>query len=537
MDRAFAQAGGRGVIRIAGPRDGAGRIATAIAAFGLLAACDPVGPNFTTPTTPVVEAWLDANTSASGGAGGLTARSAPVVQWWGTFNDPVLNDLVARAYAQNLTLQAAGARVLQARAELGIAFGEFYPQSQVAGGSLSQTRISENLGPIRDAQRILDIDPTFQTTELGFDAQWELDVWGNQTRLLQSAEANLAATIADYDDVLVTLTGDVAALYIDIRALEEALAIARQNIALQQEAADLAQVRFDNGVTTELDVQESLALLSDTQALVPELEADLAQSRYALAALLGVPPANIAALLGGPRGIPSPPASVAVGIPVELLRRRPDIRAAEMEAAAQSAQIGIALADLYPQFILQGAIGVQASAGSPLLSSASQTGLGSAGFVWPIFNYGRIQNNVRAQDAEFQALVARYQNTVISAYNEVEGAMVAYRKAREAVGFYRKAVEASEAASEIALQQYSDGVVDYSRVLNTQTQLLRSQSDLVSARAQVSTSLVALYKGLGGGWQIRQNQEFLPGTVLAEMAYRTDWGDLLETTPTNMRLR
>ncbi|WP_371171058.1 efflux transporter outer membrane subunit [Aliiroseovarius sp. 2305UL8-7] len=498
-----------------------------VALIAFVAGCAPVGPNFTTPRTPVVKKWVAANSFAPSSQSGLTARSAPVVNWWQTFNDPILNDLVARAYAQNLSLQIAGARVLQARAQLGIAFGELYPQSQTLGGAASTQQISSNLGPISDIERVLPIDTTFSSNKIGFDAQWELDVWGSQRRLTQSANANLAAQIANYDDALVTLTGDVAAVYINIRTLQEALDIARANIKLQQQSANLTQLRFDNGITTELDVQEATTLLNNTKALVPGLETDLQQAKNALSVLLGQPPGAIDSLIGKYRRIPTASGKVAVGIPAALLRRRPDVRAAEMEAAAQSAQVGIALADLYPQFILSGAIGLQASGGRPLLSGNSATNLASAAVAWPIFNYGRIRNNVRAQDAQYQALVANYQNTVIAAYAEVENAMVAYTNARRQVANYRKSVDASRRAAKIALSQYEDGTADYSRVLNAQSALLRSEANLVEARSQVSANLVAIYKGLGGGWKIRQNQEFLPETVLAEMAHRTDWGDLI----------
>ncbi|WP_271946619.1 efflux transporter outer membrane subunit [Ruegeria faecimaris] len=501
----------------------------------LLVGCAPVGPDFVRPNSPVVKEWIEVN-NPSVGASGLTSRSAPVAKWWETFNDATLNRLIAEAYAQNLALQVAGARVLQARAQLGIAFGELYPQSQAIGGSIERRQISDNIGPISDINRIIPLDTEFSTSQVGFDAQWELDVWGQQRRGVQAARSNLALQVANYDDALVTLTGDVAALYVSFRALQETLFVARENIKLQQESVDLTQLRFNNGVTTELDVQEATALLNNTMALVPEIESDLQQTKNALAVLLGTTPSRMAGLLGNSGRIPSARSNVAVGVPAELLRRRPDVRAAELAAATQSAQVGIAIADLYPQFILSGSIGLQASGSQDLFSSASNTGLASAGVVWNVLNYGRIKNNVRAQDAAYQALIANYQNTVLTAYSEVESAMVAYTQSRKQVTFYQNSVTASRKAAEIAVNQYRDGIASYSRVLNTQTALLRSQANLIEARQQVSSNLVAVYKGLGGGWQIRQNQEFLPETVLAEMAYRTDWGDLLQQAPTQASL-
>ncbi|MGI9367430.1 MAG: efflux transporter outer membrane subunit [Ruegeria sp.] len=512
------------------------KLATVFGVSIVLTGCAPVGPDFVRPSSPVVQQWIEVNNPSASQSSGLTSRSAPVVKWWETFNDPTLNRLVSEAYAQNLTLQVAGSRVLQARAQLGIAFGELYPQSQVAAGSIQRRRISENLGPIADINRIIPLDTEFATSQVGFDAQWELDVWGAQRRGVQAAKSNLALQVANYDDALVTLTGDVAALYINVRALQESLVVARENIDLQQKSADLTELRFNNGVTTELDVQESKALLNNTQALVPALESDLLQSKNALAILLGTTPSRMNGLLRGSGRIPSSRSNVAVGVPAELLRRRPDVRAAELAAATQSAEVGIAMVDLYPQFVLSGTIGLQASSGRDLFSSSSGTGLASAGVVWNVLNYGRVKNNVRAQDAAYQGLIANYQNTVLTAYSEVESAMGAYALARKQVAFYQRSVDASRKATDIAVSQYTDGIADYSRVLNTQTALLRSQANLIEARQQVSSNLVAIYKGLGGGWQIRQNQEFLPKTVLAEMAYRTDWGDLLQETPTGVSL-
>lgn len=504
---------------------------------GTVAACTPVGPDYVRPNSPVVKQWIEANAPVPSGSAGLTSRSAPVAAWWETFNDPTLNSLVAQAYAQNLTLQIAGTRVLQARAQLGIAFGEFFPQSQGVGASYNRRKISENIGRLPELEQIADIDTTFSTSQAGFDAQWELDVFGGQRRGLQSAEANLAAKVASYDDALVTLTGDVAGVYINIRALQEGISIARKNIKLQQESFDLAELRFKNGVTTDLDVQESTALLNNTKSLVPALESELQQSKNALAVLLGQPPSSMSNLIRNSGRIPSARANVAVGVPAELLRRRPDIRAAELEAAAQSAQIGVAVSYLYPQFVLSGSIGVQASDQNTLFSANSITGIASPGVVWNVLNYGRLKNNVRAQDAAFQGLVANYQNTVLSAYAEVENAMVAYQKANTSIVLLQRSVDASQRAAEIAVSQYTDGVADYDRVVTAQQSLLQSEANLIDLRAQASESLVALYKGLGGGWQVRRNQEFLPETVLAEMAYRTDWGDLLAKDPTGMSVK
>ncbi|MCR9089378.1 MAG: efflux transporter outer membrane subunit [Rhodobacteraceae bacterium] len=505
------------------------RAALAITAFVLTGCATLVGPDFTTPQTPEVKAWLVANTPDPQPGTGLTTRSAPVTDWWATFNDPTLNRLIAEAYAQNLSLQIAGARVRQARAQLGIAAGEVFPQQQAVGASVSYRKISENLQIINDIEQVTNVDPTFTTGEIGFDATWELDVWGGLRRNVQSAGANLTAQIANYDDALITVTGDVAAIYINIRALQEALAITRANIELQQEGLRLAELRFQNGVTTELDVQQATALLNDTRALVPSLETELQQSKNALAVLLAKPPATMNAQLGRGGSIPVARSQVGVGIPAELLRRRPDIRAAEMEAAAQSAQIGVAMNALYPQFALAGSIGWQASGGKTLFSPQSVTGAFTPQVGWNVLNYGRIKNNVEAQQAAFEGLVANYQNTVLSAYGEVENAMVAYRGAGAQVGYLSKSVAAAKRAADISLQQYTDGIADYQRVIDSQRALLGSEANLVEARSAVSENLVTLYKALGGGWQIRRGGTTPPKENLIEMAYRTDWDDLNDT--------
>lgn len=513
MGKVIGRAAGRGVLVVG-------------TAAIVLAGCAMVGPDFTTPQTPEVMAWMEANTPNPKAASGLTARSEPVTDWWRTFNDPLLDQLVADAYAQNLSLQMASARVRQARAQLGIATGELFPQSQSVGASVSYRKISNNLQLISDIERFVDLDTNFTTQEIGFDAAWELDVWGGLRRNVQSAQANLTAQVANYDDALVTLTGDVASVYINIRALQEALSVTRKNIALQEEGLRLTNLRFDNGVTTELDVQQATALLNNTQSAVPMLEAELQQSKNALALLLSEPPEQINVRLGGSGAIPVARMQVGVGIPAELLRRRPDIRAAEMEAAAQSAQIGVAVNALYPQFVLSGSIGWQASGGRNLFSPESVAGVFTPGVGWNILNYGRIQNNVQAQEAAFEELVANYQNTVLSAYNEVENALAAYKGSKAQVGYLANAATAARRASEIALSQYTDGIADYQRVLDAQREQLATEAKLIEARSAVSENLVAVYKALGGGWQIRRQGQVSNDQTLKEMAYLTDWDDL-----------
>ena len=494
-----------------------------------IGACTSLGPDFKKPAAPTPNQW-----SASDDARLTTSDPAPAEAenyrtWWQVFNDAALDTLIKRAYEQNLTLRAAGLRVLEARAVLGIAIGNRYPQLQQVLGSASRQRLSRNgelatsLPPALAGQ----LDNNFSVYTLGFDVAWEADFWGKFRRDVESAAANLAASVAGYDDLLVSLTGDVARAYALIRTLEERLKVAYANIAIQQRSLRIAQVRFDNGLSTELDVQQARALLSNSQALVPTLRTQRRRAKNSLSVLLGIPPDTLTETLGAAGLLPSPPAAVAIGVPAELLRRRPDIRRAELRAAAQSARIGIAKSDLYPSFVLAGSIGLRATDSGDLFSSDSTEGQGLFNFRWNILNYGRIKNNVRIQDARLQQLLINYQNTVLRAYREVEDALVGFLRAQERVAYFEVGVTAAKRSVDLALIQYRDGVVDYSRVLQTQSSLVAQQDALTVSRGDVIGNLVALYKGLGGGWQVRQGQAFVPLPVQEQMRQRTDWGRLL----------
>jgi NodT family efflux transporter outer membrane factor (OMF) lipoprotein len=421
----------------------------------------------------------------------------------------------------------AGIRIYQARAQLGIVIGDQFPQTQKVGFDYQRERITKNTGLAREIDKVIDFDPTFQDWQTGFDAGWELDIWGQVRRGVEAASASLAAQVADNDDVLVTLTGDVAAAYATVRALQNLLALVQQNVTTQTESLRITELRFKNGVTTDLDVQQATALLNNTKASVPPLRTDLAKAKNALAVLLGMTPDRIGTFVDRPAAIPRPPATVGLGIPADLLRRRPDIRAAELRAAAQAAQIGVAQADLYPTFAITGSIGLKATNLDNLFQGQSLTGLINPGISWNIFNYGRIRNNVRVQDARYQELIVNYQSVVLKAYAEVEDALTGFLNAKQEAIFLARSVDASRAAARIAMEQYRDGTADYQRVLDTQQSLLHAEERLTSVRADVVTNLVAIYKGLGGGWQPANSGPFIPEATREEMANRTKWGRLL----------
>ena len=485
-----------------------------------------IGPDFMGIETPVEQQWLEQRDA------GIKAESADTANWWTVFNDPVLDSLVRKAGEQNLDLRVAALRIMEARARLGIVAGLQYPQTQEIGAQASVNQLSDN------APNMASASSYFNDYSLGFDAAWELDFWGRFRRGVESETAGLYAAMADYDAMLVSLTAEVARTYVVIRTTEKRLELARENIRLQEESLRIARERFKDGAASELDVAQAKALLEQTESTVPRMEAGLRQAKNSLAVLLGMLPSEVDALITGPGGIPSAPAEVVVGIPAELLRRRPDIRRAEFQAAAQSARIGLAKADLFPKFSLVGSIGLQSSSLGGVQSNNAHFGdLFSADSItyflgptlqWPILNYGRLKNNVRMQDARFQQLVENYKNTVLKATSEVEDAMVGFLKSGEAEEFIGKSVKSYSKSVEIAMLQYGDGDAGYQRVIDTQRYLARAQDEHASTVGAVAENLIALYKALGGGWQMRVGKPLLPESTLEQMEERTDWGSLLE---------
>jgi len=487
-----------------------------------------VGPDFVKPETKVNEDWNE--------KGDARVRQTAVdQQWWKAFHDPALDQLIQRAYQQNLSLQITGLRIMEARARLAISIGRQYPQQQEAFGNATQVGLSKN------APNSSFVDRNFWDYQVGFDAAWELDFWGRFRRDVEASRANLIASMADYDNALVSLTAEVARTYTVIRTSEVLIEITLANVKLQEEGLQIAESRFQNGATTELDVTQARTLLESTRAAVPRLQISLQQAQNALSTLLGQPTGAVRAFPEGQKGIPTAPAEVAVGVPAELLRRRPDIRSAELSAAAQSARIGIAKADLYPSFSLLGEIGFESSSQGGALSnhagihnlfdSGSLFYSFGPGFRWPIFNYGRIENNVRVQDARFQQLLVNYQDTVLRAAQEVEDALIGFLKDQEALVFDQNSVNAAQRSVEIAMTQYREGAVDYQRVIDTERTLLLVESSLAQTRSSVATNLIALYKTLGGGWELRQGQPIVAEGTQAEMQKRTDWGRLLPAPP------
>ncbi|UCF91927.1 MAG: efflux transporter outer membrane subunit [Desulfobacterales bacterium] len=502
------------------------RVSALVIVMLLSSSCSTmVGPDYVKPSAPTEEQWLESEDRR--------VKTAPeeYSDWWTVFNDPVLNTLIATAYRQNLPLQIAGIRILEARAVLGITVGNQYPQLQQGRGGTTRNRISEH------AANTAGADKGFWDYEVGFDAAWELDVWGRFRRAVESGLANFEASIASYDDALVSLTAEVARTYVLLCTFEERLAIARENVRIQERSLQIAQARFRGGAVTELDVQQATSLLKDTEASLPRFEAGIRQAQNALAILLGVLPGKIDEMLGGAGVLPQVPQEIVVDIPAELMRRRPDIRLAEYQVATQSPLIGVSKADLYPAFSLLGSIGLRSS-NSPksdaghsdfgdLFDADSIEWFAGPSFTWNLFNYGRIKNRVRAEDARFQQLVVNYEDTVLRAHQEVEDALVGFLRKDEEEGFLHDSVKASQRSVDLSLIQYREGLVDYQRVLDTQRFLAQEQDLWTATRGDVVLNLIAVYKALGGGWQIREGEDFVPAEIMEEMRRRTDWGNIL----------
>jgi len=481
-----------------------------------------VGPDYVRPDADVNSSWLE-----SGAV--IQDEPAEIREWWTLFNDPVLTRLVHEAYEQNLTLQAAGLRVIQARAARGIAVGDFFPQEQAIRADYSNNQISKNDSNNPPFDK-------FRTAGLSFDASWELDFWGKFRRNIDAADAALLASIADYDDVLVTLVAEVGLTYVEIRTLERRIELARTNVSLQRQALEISESRYRNGKVSQLDVTEARSTLLNTQASVPELESSLRDAKLSLCVLLGRTPGELDQELAGSSGIPVAPAGIVTGVPADLLRRRPDVRAAERAAAFQSEQIGIATADLFPSIAVGGSLGYEASSannrslGNNLLDRDSRTWSIGSTFSWPILNYGRIRNNIRVQDAAFQEAAVNYQNTVLQAAAEVESSLYGFLKSQQQLAYLAESTENVQQSLRLSTIQYREGETDFLRVAIAAANLARQQDSQAAVEGLVASNLIGAYKALGGGWELRIGHEYIPEAMAGEMRTRTNWGNILDTT-------
>jgi NodT family efflux transporter outer membrane factor (OMF) lipoprotein len=475
-----------------------------------------IGPDYNRPEAPVASDWIAREGS------GIAPDSEPVGPWWESFGDPVLTELIVEAYRQNPSLQAAGVRVLEAQARRGIAIGTIFPQTQNLVGGYLRNVASENTGiPVADRD--------FNQFLTGFDVAWEVDLWGKFRRGIESADASLLAAAADYDDVLVSLLAEVATNYIGIRTAEEQLGVARSNAEIQRKSYGIASRRAQEGAVSDVDPAQSATILHATEAQIPTFEAQIDEQAATLSALLGVPPRRVEELVGTATGaIPVPPEQIAIGIPADLLRRRPDVRRSERQLAAQSAQIGVAKSDLLPHLSLVGTINLDAQDAAKFFEGRSFEAFAGPQFSWAILNYGRITNNVRVQDAQYQELVNDYTTTVLRAQADVESAVAFLRGARGSTASLVKSVAAANKVVDLVGQQYGEGAVDFTTVLLAQQFLVQQENLLVASRGQTALGMVTLYKSLGGGWQPWAGQSVVSDETATQMASRTRWGNLVE---------
>lgn len=448
-----------------------------------------VGPDYCTPPAPVADRWIDyANTD-------ISSEAMEDAYWWNVFNDPQLNELIQRASQQNLTLRSAGMRILQTRANLAITRGNLFPQTQRAYGDYARFNTSST-----NANVVPQVD--FDLWGTGFEAGWELDFWGRFRRAIERDEAFLNASIERYDNVLVVLQAEVASAYIQYRTLQERLALAQRNVELQRRTFEMADVKRREEQVSELDVAQAGENLAFTESAIPALEQAIRETGNAICVLLGEPPRDLTEELGdGP--IPQIPDQIFAGIPAELLRRRPDVRRAERLAAAQCATIGIAESDFYPQFSVNGYIGVESEDLSDLFDSRSVIGAIGPSFRWNLLNYGRILNNVRRSEASFYQLVIDYQNTVLNANREVEDGIIAFLKERQRVDSLDTSATQARRAVDISSLQYREGQINFQPVVYMQQILADRQDQLATSRGNAANAVVLIYKSLGGGWRAR----------------------------------
>ncbi len=503
-----------------------------------LSACTTLGPDYVHPE----QTALPSDWSVEKAAQDTQQSEQKLQQWWQQFNDPTLNQLVEMASQQNLDLEAAGLRIVQARSLLGISTGLQYPQVQTVSGNLARAYVN---------------DQGVNNAALSFDAGWEMDIWGKYARGIESAEAGYYASIASYHDIMVTITSEVARNYINYRTFQERILLSRRNIEIQERVVNITQVQFDSGNVTELDVQQAKNQLFNTKAAQPSLEIAMKQSRTALALLLGVLPEDVEKLLqsdgfaqrmadyenqfkssgrkpalsgNDERSIVPRPPLLDDKVDANLVMRRPDLQVSEMQARAQSAQIGVAETALYPSFTLFGSIGIDSTVpdGSSFSFSDSLTMVVGPTFSWNIFQYGRVKNNIRFEDAKFQETLTNYNKKVLQAVNEVTNALEAYDLYLEQKSLRLQSVNSSIRAFNISMTQYENGQISFERLLNSVEKMTRAEDSYATIKGNVANQVVALYKALGGGWEAQTGKPFLSETVAKQMQDRSDWDGLLD---------
>ena len=459
---------------------------TAFLSILLASGCVTVGPDYVRPEVPAPKTW---NAKSAGSTADKTRDAQALAAWWATLNDPQLSGLIDRALSNNLDLKKALSSVREERARRGISAADQYP-SVTAGATASQQRSSQAMGNG-------SVQKTYSTS---LDASWELDLFGGKRRSVEAAQADLEASEEDLNSVLVTLTGDVSLNYVDLRSYQARLAIAEANRDAQAETLQITQWRFEAGLTTQLDVEQATLNLEQTRAQIPSLQSGLEAAKNRLAVLLGKHPGTLDAELSEIKSIPTTSLMIAVGVPADVLRNRPDVRKAERQLAAQTARIGVATAKLYPKFSLTGSIGLEALSPGKLFSAGNETSGLSFPISWTLFDAGSVRQNIKVQNALQEQALTSYEAAILSALEEVENALVAYAQEQNRLQSLVLAEQAAQKAFDLAKSRYTSGLIDFSVVLDGQRSLLSAQDSRVVSEAQETTDLIKLYKALGGGW-------------------------------------
>jgi NodT family efflux transporter outer membrane factor (OMF) lipoprotein len=458
-----------------------------LAAFmAVEAGCAAVGPDYSKPVARLPGRW---NTELANGLGAKPVDPSELESWWRGLGDPILSDLVERAVRTNPDLKKAKSRVIEACARRDISRADLF-SSVDAVGSYQKSHRSKDAG----AETEEDLQA------VGLDAVWELDIFGGVRRSVEAARGELRAGWEDLRDVLVSLVAEVGLSYVDTRTYQMRLGLAEKNLATQQETLRLTQFRCQAGLTTELAVQQARYDLENTRSQIPSLRAGLEESKNRIAVLLGEPPGAVHALMDEPTPIPVAPPEVAVGVPADILRQRPDVRRAERELAAQTARVGAAVAELYPKLTLNGSIGLDALSLAGLFTASNRSFNFGPSISFPLFRGGAIRGNIKVQSAlQEQALIA-YESSILNGVEEVENALVAYAREQERRRSLAEASDAAREAAALAENQFQAGQIDFSSVLDAQRSLLSFEDQLAQSSGKVTSNLIRLYKALGGGW-------------------------------------
>lgn len=452
----------------------------------ILSACTTVGPDYSPPDLKTPVAWQN---DVSMMIPGTQSKEETLARWWTTFNDPVLSSLMERAVAENLNLKEALNRVRQARIQREITDSNRFP-SVSATGSAARSYSEDMMGDFTGTDSF----------RIGLDASWELDIFGGVRRSIEAADADLQATQESYRDVLVSLLAEIARNYIEVRSYQSRLSVAESNLKSQEETYNITEWRYQAGLITELDKERAGSNLENTRSQIPSLKSGLEQAKNRIAILLGSEPGTLDSELDEYRPVPVAPGEIAVGIPADLLRRRPDLRKAERDLAAQTARIGVAEANLYPKITLSGNIGLSALNLGNLLDTDSLSAGATSGISWPVYQAGKIMKNIEMQWALQEQRLIAYKSALLTALEDVENALISYSYDLERRESLLKEAQFAEKAAKISLEQYSSGLIDFQSVLDAERVLLSSQDSVAQSDAQIIKDLIGLYKALGGGW-------------------------------------